>query len=254
MITGTGPPYDREQRAAGATGRRKGGIVRYDIEGAPGPLLADVTKVMSDAGLGVHIKNLYNDYVYFWRWATWQATERPPGPGIVAFITASSYLDGKSMAGLRDHLRKVFDELWIIDLGGEGRGARTEENVFDIRTPVAIAIGIRTMGRPGCRVHYRRVSGSREDKFSWLREGGLLDRSWQDVPGSGLERLTPRGVADYFDWPEVTDLFPFVFPGVKAGRTWVIAPAKRELIERLEALISAKPAARPDFPHIRRSR
>jgi hypothetical protein len=230
------PPYDREQRTPGATGRRKGGIVRYDIQGAPGPLLADVTKVMSDAGLGVHIKNLYNDYVYFWRWATWQATERPPGPGVVAFITASSYLDGKSMAGLRDHLRKVFDELWVIDLGGEGRGARTEENVFDIRTPVAIAIGIRTAGRPNCSVHYRRVSGSREDKFAWLREGGLLERSWQDVAGSGLDHLTPSGVADYFDWPEVTDLFPWIHSGCQFKRTWPIAPSKVAVERRWERL------------------
>lgn len=142
------PPYDREQRSvdAPAGARRKGGVVRYGVPGIA-PLLEAVLAPLRDAGLGVHAKNVYNDYVYFWRYATWQATQRRPGPGVVAFITAASYLDGKSLGGLRHHLRDVFDELWIVDLGGEGRGARVEENVFDIRTPVAIAIGVRHRAR-----------------------------------------------------------------------------------------------------------
>lgn len=104
------PPYDREQKALGDTGKRKGGVVRFRTPGVDGsPLLGAVTKPMSDAGLGGHLKNVYNDYVYFWRWAVWQATELPPGPGVVAFITASSYLDGISMGGVRHLLRKAFD-------------------------------------------------------------------------------------------------------------------------------------------------
>ena len=238
------PPYDREQRQAGTAGRRKGGVVRYGAKGVTRPLLDDITEVMSSAGLGVHTKNLYNDYVYFWRWATWQATERPPGPGVVAFISAASYLDGKSMAGLRKHLRDVFDELWIIDLGGEGRGALTEENVFDIRTPVAIAIGIRTKGKSKCIVHYRRVSGSRAEKFDWLRAGGLSDRGWHEVPGSGLERLTPTGVGNYFDWPEVTDLFPWIHSGCQFKRTWPIAPSKVALERRWDEFCRTSPGNR----------
>lgn len=238
------PPYDREQRQVGAAGQRKGGVVRYGAKGITGALLADITDVMSAAGMGVHTKNLYNDYVYFWRWATWQATERPVGPGVVAFITASSYLDGKSMAGLRDHIRRAFDELWIVDLGGEGRGARTEENVFDIRTPVAIAIGIRTVGSPDCLVHYRRVSGSREDKFAWLKEGSLLERSWQEVSGTGLDPLTPAGVADYFDWPDLTDLFPWAHSGCQFKRTWPIAPSEASLADRWDELREATSSAR----------
>ena len=108
------------------------------------PLLDAVTEPMKAAGRGGHLKNVYNDYVYFWCWAVWQATALPPGPGAVAFITASSYLDGVSMGGVRHLLRHAFDELWIVDLGGEGRGALKEENIFDIQTPVAIAVGIRT--------------------------------------------------------------------------------------------------------------
>ena len=109
-------------------------MVRYGVPGID-PLMDDIIQPMRVAGLGKHVKYLYNDYVYFWRWAVWQATEQPPGPGLVAFITASSYLDGVSMGGVRALLRRAFDELWIVDLGGEGRGARPEENVFELPDP-----------------------------------------------------------------------------------------------------------------------
>ena len=107
------------------------------------PLLADFLKPLEALGWGVHAKNLYNDYVYFWRWALWKVFENKGGPGIVSFITAASYLRGPGFAGMRQVMRQTFDELWIIDLEGDNLGARKTENVFAIQTPVAIAIGVR---------------------------------------------------------------------------------------------------------------
>ena len=92
------PPYNREQRMVGDTGKRKGGIVRHGAAGLK-PLIEDITRPLKEAGLGNLAPNVHNLYVYFWRWAVWQATELPPGPGVVAFITASSYLEGLSMGG-----------------------------------------------------------------------------------------------------------------------------------------------------------
>jgi predicted helicase len=243
------PPYDREQRDTGDGGKRKGGVVRYGVRGGVGPLLDDVIAPMKAAGLGQHVKNLYNDYVYFWRWAAWQSTELPPGPGVIAFITASSYLDGVSMGGLRSLLRRDFDELWIVDLGGEGRGAHVEENVFEIRTPVAIAFGVRSAGGrkdsdAPCTVRYLRIRGNRDEKFAGLRELELMEVDTTEVPGSGLDVLTPRTDSEYSTWPEVTDLFPVIFPGVKAGRTWVIGPSRGVLKLRMQELIAASPRQR----------
>lgn len=246
------PPYDREQRTAGESGRRKGGVVRYGTAGVA-PLLGDVTGPMRAAGLGQHIKNLYNDYIYFWRYATWRATERPDGPGIVAFITASSYLEGKSMGGLRSHLRDTFDELHIIDLGGEGRGARIEENVFDIRTPVAIAVGVRTTGGPGCAADYVRVVGDRDEKFDWLDANGL-DADAIRVPGTGLDPLTPRSEAEYYSWPEITQLFPWIHSGSQFKRTWPIAPTKSVLQRRWERLLDLTGAKQADAFKVTRDR
>ena len=250
------PPYDREQRTAGDAGRRKGGVVRYGAAGIP-PLLEAMAKPMREANLGLHIKNLYNDYVYFWRWALWQATEQPPGPGVVAFITASSYLAGVSMGGVRALLRKAFDELWIIDLGGEGRGARTEENVFDIRTPVAVAIGVRMEPEPAdectdqtpadeCTVRYLKIAGSRGDKLERLGEIGLADVS-EDVAGKGFDVLTARSDSKYYDWAQITDLFPWIRTGCMLGRTWPIAETRALLASRWERLVKAVPRGRSEL-------
>jgi predicted helicase len=140
------PPYDRQQIEAEEAGlvRRKGGWVRYGEGGKEGEsIFKSFLNPLEALGWGVHAKNLYNDYVYFWRWALWKVFESKKGPGIVSFITASSYLRGPGFAGMRRVMRETFDDLWLIDLEGDNLGARKTENVFAIQTPVAIAVGVR---------------------------------------------------------------------------------------------------------------
>ena len=184
------PPYDREQREPeSADGRRKGGWVRHGDEGSDEPsVLDDFLKPVREAGGGVHLKNLYNDYVYFWRWALWKVFDSTKDAGIVTFITASSYLRGPGFAGMRRKMREVFDELWIIDLEGDSLGARKTENVFAIRTPVAIAIGVR--GGTPCpqtpaRVWKTKLTRSRASK-------ARSPRCRRCVCRSRLARVCPR--------------------------------------------------------------
>lgn len=237
------PPYHREQRSVGDTGKRKGGVVRY---GSPGikPLLKDIIDPMIIAGLGRHVKNLYNDYVYYWRWAVWQATELPPGPGIVAFITASSYLEGKSMAGLRRLLRDTFSELFIVDLGGEGRGALWEENIFDIQTPVAIGFGVkRNDYKLPCKVKYLTIKGDSDAKLNILNTLSLEDIE-TEVPGKNFEPLIPRSDSQYWSWPSIIDLFPWYWSGSQVKRTWPIGPTQGVLLERWKKLTTDVPRQR----------
>ncbi|MEJ7843907.1 MAG: hypothetical protein WKF95_19265, partial [Rubrobacter sp.] len=149
------PPYDRQQIDPDEEGTvRKGGWVRFgEGDGTLGgklsnrmakdAILEDFLRPARESGAGGHLKNLYNDYVYFRRWALWKTFEREKGPGIISFITASSYLRGPGFVGMREVMRRTFDELWILDLEGDNLGARKTENVFNIQTPVAIATGIR---------------------------------------------------------------------------------------------------------------
>ncbi|MCH8347914.1 MAG: N-6 DNA methylase [Proteobacteria bacterium] len=74
-------------------------------------ILKDFIDPAIASGHGVHIKNIYNLYVYFWRWALWKVFEHDTasGPGVVSFISASSYLEGDAFAGMREHMRRHCD-------------------------------------------------------------------------------------------------------------------------------------------------
>lgn len=238
------PPYFRQVIEPGETGvERLGGWVRG--EGGEEGILEDFIR---DAP-GVHVKNLYNLYVYFWRWALWKVFENAPNRGIVSFITASSYLRGPGFAGMRKFMRQTFDELWILDLGGEGRGARLSENVFAIQTPVAIAVGVRygeSDSEKPARVRYSRIDGTREAKYAMLGTiEGFENVAWQDCFTDWTQPFLPETGADYFSWPPLTELFPWQHSGVQFKRTWPISPDRETLLKRWEALIEASPDERP---------
>ena len=209
-------------------------------------ILKDFIEPAKAAGHGVHVKNLYNLYVYFWRWALWKVFEHKTthGPGVVSFITASSYLDGAAFGGMREHLRRQCDEVWILDLGGEGRGARKSDNVFAIQTPVAIAVAVRTKEAEKdspAPVHYARIEGKREEKLATL--DAITDFSavpWQDCPIGWQAPFRPAGQGAYFDWPLLTDLMPWQHSGVKAGRTWVISSDQGVLNKRWRILLQTE--------------
>ena len=241
------PPYDRQEiDLADEETQRKGGWVRFratDVEEDERPLLEDFLDPAREAGAGVHLKNLYNDYVYFWRWALWKVFDSTGGPGIVSFITAASYLRGPGFVGMREVMRRTFDELWIIDLEGDSLGARKTENVFAIRTPVAIAVGVRhgppTPDEPA-RVRYARLSGTAEKKLARLdRVHGFDDLEWQPCFEEWQRPMLPQGSGDYYAWPALTDLFPWQYSGVQGKRTWPIGPDAETLKQRWRALLAA---------------
>ncbi|MBE3098121.1 MAG: N-6 DNA methylase [Planctomycetes bacterium] len=252
------PPYDRHEAADDSNVARTGAWVRWgELGKGTEPILKDFLDPAIAAGHGVHVKNLYNLYVYFWRWALWKVLEweaadahgqplraKEPRPGVVSFISASSYLDGDAFCGMREHMRRLCDEIWILDLGGEGRGTRKSENVFAIQTPVAIAVAAR-FGRPRpdvpAKVHYTRIEGTRDEKLNALAAtANFASLQWQDCPDDWHAPFRPAGAGAYFNWPLLTDLLPWQHSGVQLKRTWPIAPNEDTLEARWRALLSAK--------------
>jgi hypothetical protein len=227
---------------------RQGGWVRYGDE----PDRAKTAGILRDfvrETPGVHVKNLYNLYVYFWRWALWKVFETGDRCGIVSFISASSYLRGPGFAGMRRFMRESFDELWILDLGGEGRGARQDENVFAIQTPVAIAVGYRShqadCATPAA-VRYARIEGTQREKLDALDAvASLEDVDWLECFAGWNEPLLPRSAGDYFAWPAVTDLFPWQHSGLQFKRTWPISADPVTLEARWNAFTTASADDRP---------
>lgn len=242
------PPYDRQQIDAenGGNVKRKGGWVRFGethrADGKGGtPLLDDFLAPLTAMGLGVHAKNLYNDYVYFWRWALWKVVETNR-QGIVSFITASSYLRGPGFAAMREHMRRAFDEIWIIDLEGDNLGARKTENVFNIQSPVAIAVGVRYAAYKTnelARAHYARLEGTREEKLARL---GTIERfsdlKWRECLTRPTDPFLPISKTDFWKFPLLTDLFPWQENGVQFKRSWPIGESEELLHKRWQTLLN----------------
>jgi hypothetical protein len=209
-------------------------------------ILSAFVEPVVTAGHGRHVKNLYNLYVYFWRWALWKVFEHEKaiGPGVVSFISASSYLDGDAFCGMREHMRRQCDEIWILDLGGEGRGTRRSDNVFAIQTPVAIALALRskrTQEGVSARVHYARIDGTRTAKLSALEAiTGFSKVKWQSCPEDWHAPFRPAGRGNYFGWPLLTDLMPWQHSGIECKRTWPIAVDEETLKRRWRALLGAE--------------
>jgi Type ISP C-terminal specificity domain/N-6 DNA Methylase len=244
------PPYDRQQIDPDDEGtERKGGWVRFGDDGED-PILDDFIEPVRESGAGGQLKNLYNDYVYFWRWAMWKVFEQSGAGGVVSFITASSYLRGPAFAGMRKVMRATFDELWILDLGGDNLGARRSENVFAIQTPVAIAVGVRTesarSGQPA-KVRYcgALVDGTQEEKLERLASiEAFADLEWEDCFSGWEEPLLPEREGNYMAWPLLTDLFPWQHSGIQFKRTWPISVAREVLDRRWADLVAATPDER----------
>src|SRR5258708_35202890 len=120
-------------------------------------------------------------------------------------------------------MRRSFDELWIVDLGGDNLGARKTPNVFAIQIPVAIAIGTRRPKQAkdkAAKVWYTKIEGeSREAKLSRLEAiSNLSDLQWRECSNDWQAPLMPVGKGAYFDWPRVTDLFPYHTAGARFFR------------------------------------
>ena len=247
------PPYDRQAiEEDDTTTQRKGGWVRFgdqlkggakqEVQGVRA-IFKDFTDPATKAGAGVHLKNLYNDYVYFWRWALWRLFEQQKCGGIVTFITASSYLAGPGFVGVREFMRRTFDDLWIIDLGGDNLGTRKTPNVFNIQTPVSIAIGVRgpkpSPDKPA-KVRYAKIEGAtREDKLAQLEAVVSFDGMvWHDCPDDWHKPFLPIGKGDFFQWPLAIDLFPYQRSGSKFGRPWPIGETQELIQHRWNKMLS----------------
>ena len=150
-------------------------------------LFDDFIEPLASRNLGVHAKLAYELSVFFWRMAMWTVFEKHSGPGIVAMISPRAYISGPGHTGMREWMRHHANHIWIIDLGGDNRGARKSENIFEIETGVAIALCVKCV-TPGARVanaiQYCEVTGSAVEK---ARRSGCQRPTWEVIEMEGLQ-------------------------------------------------------------------
>ncbi len=191
-------------------------------------------------GYGRESKWLRNDYLKFLRFA--QAKVEEAGEGIVALVTDHGYLDNPTFRGVRQSLLRTFDELYLLDLHGNGKkkergpdGAR-DANVFaDVRQGAAVAILVKKPGLPR-RVLRADLWGSRAAKLRWLEGHGLETTDWREIDPRGpaflfalrdaaLEREYGRGVP-------LPGIFPVHSVGIVTGRDAFAIDTDRDELER----------------------
>jgi predicted helicase len=122
-------------------------------------------------------KWINDDYVKFIRLAEHMIAEN--GEGILGFITNHGYLDNPTFRGMRWHLLKAFDKIYVLDLHGNSKKREVspdglpDKNVFDIQQGVAIIIGVKKAnGEEGhAKLQHDELWGGRASKSNelWVR-------------------------------------------------------------------------------------
>lgn len=133
------------------------------------------------------------------------------GEGIVCYITNNGFLDGIAFDGMRKHLRKDFDRITIVDLGGNVRKntklSGTTHNVFGIQVGVNITMMEHHADRADGYVRYTRMDEfwTRQQKYRELdRLVDAFNCEYTDVDDNAKNLWLTEGMAD--DWDELLPL------------------------------------------------
>jgi hypothetical protein len=188
-------------------------------------------------------KWLQDDYVKFIRFAQWKIDQA--GEGVLGFITNHSYLDNPTFRGMRQSLMKSFNEIYILDLHGNSLkkekcpDGSKDENVFDIRQGVAIALFVKKRGEKGCKVYHSERWGLRDKKYEWLQKNDIKKTKWKKLhPKSESYFFVPRDerlLKEYERFPKITEIFPVNSVGIVTSRdNFVIDSDKNVLTRRIK--------------------
>jgi len=196
-------------------------LLKQDIDGAQSYYKVD------EQPLGEkNPKWLQDDYVKFLRFAQWKIQKS--GYGIVGMITNHSYLDNPTFRGMRQSLMKTFDEIYIIDLHGNSLKKETtpeggkDENVFDIRQGVAIALFIKNKKAKEPKVFHLNLYGLREEKYEWLDNNGFSKENYIKIepqsPYYFLVKRDTENIKQYLKWRQINEIFPVNSVGIVTAR------------------------------------
>ncbi len=194
-------------------------------------------------------KWINDDYVKFIRLAETMIEKN--GGGVLGFITNHGYLDNPTFRGMRWHLLKTFDRIYVLDLHGNAKkkevapDGSADNNVFDIMQGVAILIAVKitkTKSKAApklAEVFHGDLWGSRKSKYEALWAGGLAKNQWSRLENRApqfafvnrdyeLEEIYNRGFG-------VQDLMPVNSVGIVTARDALTIDMDREkLWQRVE--------------------
>ena len=113
-------------------------------------------------------KNLQDDYIKFTRYS--ERIIEKSQQGICGLITNNSFLDARTFRGMRYHISKTANCLYIIDLHGSSKKVanyKNDENVFAISQGVAITILVKNPSLEGNQIFKQILLGKNLKKISF---------------------------------------------------------------------------------------
>lgn len=194
---------------------------------------------------------LDDDYVKFMRFA--ESMVEKNGEGIMAMVTAHGYIDNPTFRGMRWHLRKTFDAIYVLDLHGNSNkketapDGSTDQNVFDIKTGVSIIFAVKKRQegggeKPLATVYTADLYGSRRGKFEALDGAtGIESLAWNTLPESAdIWKVEGKGKIEYQKGFSVAKLFPTNTTGiVTMGDSFIVDESKEKLQKRVEDFLQS---------------
>ncbi|WP_313656430.1 type ISP restriction/modification enzyme [Planktothrix agardhii] len=151
-------------------------------------------------------KNSLSDpYVKAIRWAS----NRIGDEGIIALVTNNSFINALAFDGMRQHLEKDFDLIYLIDLGGNIRKntdpSKSIHNVFDIKVGVSINIFIRknrSNQSKDTKIYYAGVGEfwRKEEKLGYLDQSQSYSNiEWSLIDPDQKYTWLTEGLQDDFE-------------------------------------------------------
>jgi len=200
------PPYNANQHYENENNRNR----RYKV------LSSRVATTYGKDSQATNKNTLSDPFIGALRWAT----DRLGEEGVIALVTNNSFVDSIAADGVRKNLRKDFDRVFVVDLGGDVRRnpklSGTVHNVFGIQVGVSVSffVRFRTSQRPG-RVYLGRVDEywKRREKFAWLERTGVYSKAGLNEVAVNPQNRWVIHEADQ----EYSTLLPFVGEGQSQG-------------------------------------
>ena len=174
-------------------------------------------------------KWLNDDYVKFISFAENMVAKN--SKGIVAMITNHGYLDNPTFRGMRWHLAKTFDKIYILDLHGNVRKKEKaedggiDENVFDtIQQGVSIIIAVKTSkSSADAKVYYASEYGTRDQKYMKLNGDSFSYKQIElDEKMYFFCNRNTKGKSEYERGISINELMPVNSVGVVTGKDDVL--------------------------------
>ncbi|WP_202392089.1 type ISP restriction/modification enzyme [Pontixanthobacter gangjinensis] len=201
-------------------------------------------------GLSEKKINLDDDYIKFIRFA--QNMIDNNGDGIIAMITNNSFLSGVTHRRMRFELMQSFQKITILNLHGDSNKKETspdgsvDENVFDIRQGVSIAIFQKLhQSNSDCVVKSADLFGKRGGKYKSLARLENQSTKFEEIePKSPYYFFTPKDFREaekYDSGFRISDLIPLFNTGVKTDRDPLfLGFEKSKIQERFKTLLGGK--------------